>query len=223
MSFEEGIMKAIGVLELCMHNEVLHSLVEKCPIHILNKFTIVNFKKDEFYLKQGVIHEFVYIIIDGEVEIFYENKNDRLQYSETYKSGDLIGEIEIFENLKYANSVCSVSDVSLIRIDKSTFLEWVNLDNNFSVILLKRLSKNLWNSFYQFEMNTVYSLKDRLCRFLLENQNEIINTKDLPIKMMVTSRSINRILKELKEKDILSVEKGIIYIFNIDLLKKEIY
>lgn len=76
-------------------------------------------------------------------------------------------------------------------------------------------------------VNTLYSLKSRVCQFLIENANEKgilrmpLSAELLGERMAVTPRSVNRILKDLKDKGILETGRDNVVIKDYQQLLKE--
>ena len=68
-------------------------------------------------------------------------------------------------------------------------------------------------------------LRSRLIHFLLENENDLsrISQRKIAFILNVRAESLSRILKEFREKNFISTNKGKIEILNKDALQDEIW
>lgn len=75
--------------------------------------------------------------------------------------------------------------------------------------------------------HTLYTLKQRICQYLVGNAGTdgklrfVVSSEILSQKMAVTQRSVNRILKQLKEQGLIELNKGNIAIKDYDALNRE--
>lgn len=120
----------------------------------------IKLKSGEIFIHEGKIEQKFYIIIEGEVEIIKRN-GDRYYPLAKLNSGEIVGEMALFENSARSASVKSVEDSKLICFD----LEKIKTDSNYLDIYAKftayfgdKISKRLR---YTNEV-TVEVLKERL-------------------------------------------------------------
>lgn len=105
------------------------------------------------------------------------------------------------------------------------------MDRHFSIYITKTLCNNFYNLSKLAGDNTLYSLKYRICNYLLYRVDTGIKTdkvikievnkEQLSEQFAVTSRSINRVLKQLKESKIITVDNNYINIIDLEGLKNE--
>jgi CRP-like cAMP-binding protein len=82
---------------------------------------------------------------------------------------------------------------------------------------------------YQFTKKATaesfYSLRHRICQYLISAPTKMekitVNRKYLSELMAVTARSINRILKDLRDDGIIKIEKSFVIILDWQALKVE--
>lgn len=221
----------LQIIQIIESDEEIKNILKDCPYNILNKWEFREYIKGEIICHQGMKYDYFYIIVEGYANISLTAENGKTFSQAIYKKGDYFGELEIFENQPYICSIEALTDIRIIRIKKDYFIDWLNKDDHFSLYLTKTLCKNFYNLSKLSGKNTLYSLKYRICNYLLfklESQTsrerviEIeIDKEQLSTQFAVTSRSINRVLKELKEKNIIDVSNRKIYILDLDALKEE--
>lgn len=219
----------IEVLELLEKDKRMYEIFKRCPYQILKTVKLKNYPPGKFCLEQGDIHDTFYIIVDGEVDIFVESDQGKKYYLTTYKKGRFIGELELFDRKPYMSRVVANGKLTTLEIERDQYLKWLELDHNFNQYVLRILCNGTYISMRKMGDNTLYTLKQRICQFLIENADEkgnltnVLNAESLSERMGVTKRSVNRVLKELKDKDILEIEKSDVSITNFEKLLKEKY
>ncbi len=92
------------------------------------------------------------------------------------QSGDLIGEMEIFQQVPYISYVKGVGDIIALEIDKDTLSSWMALDQNFSSLFIKKICENSYRMCNRMKRNSLYDLRQRLdlhtiCWSNLEEKN----------------------------------------------------
>jgi CRP-like cAMP-binding protein len=221
----------LNIHEILNSNPVIFNILKDCPYEIFNRFEIKEYKKGEIVCEQDKVNEYFYIILRGSANIYIMAENGRKYSQSIYKKGDYIGELEIFDLKPYICTVEAYTDLTLIRLHRDYFLQWVEKDRNF----LLYITKTLCNSFYALSQkagqDTLYSLRYRVCTYLIsclttgrktDQGIEIsVQKEQLGSQFVVTERSINRILKYLKEKGIIEVKNKSLVIIDIDRLKQE--
>lgn len=219
----------IEVLELLEKDKKIYEIFKECPYQILKTIKLKSYPAGKFCLDQGYIHENFYIIVDGEVDIFVDSDRGKKYYLTTYGKGRFIGELELYEKSPYMSRVVSDGKITVLEIEREQCIKWLELDHNFNQYVLKTLCNVTYISMRNMGDNALYTLKQRICQFLIDNISEksnhskIVNAEFLSERMSVTKRSVNRVLRELKDKDILEIEKSNVIIKNLELLLKEKY
>lgn len=210
------------IIELLENDTVIFSLLKHCPYEILRKFQLKKYKDNEFVLYQGEIYNSFYILVSGYLDIYASSEQGKKYLFCTYKKGEYVGDMEIFQQAPYICQVEGRGEVTVLELDRASFLQWTKLDNNFSQYMLKSLCSNSYRMCLEIGHTALYSLKQRIAQYLLEytdsekRQKVSISTELMSQKMAVTQRSVNRILKQLKEQEIIDISKG-----NIIILDKE--
>lgn len=215
------------VLEILEKEQKIYQILKECPYEILRELKVKKYPKNSFHLRQGTIYDTFYIIVDGQVDIFVESEQGKKFYISTYKKGNFLGELELFERRPYMSSAKGKGTVTTLELKREHYLRWLEKDNHFSRYILRMLCSGTYVSMQKMGGNTLYTLKQRICTFLIENTDERgklfgeLNTELLGENMGVTKRSVNRVLKELKDRDIIEINNSKLSVKNYELLLKE--
>lgn len=216
------------VLEVLERDKRIYNVLKDCPYEILKTMKLRKYEESRFILEQGEVYDTLYIVVDGYADIIVESSQGKKYYLSTYGKGRVIGEMEMCDHLPYMSRVEAKGALAVLEISRDNYLKWLELDRNFSSYVLRTLCKWSYNSMTRMGNNTLYSLKQRICEFLIENTNDrgtssmALSADLLSERMAVTTRSVNRVLKELKDRGLLEIKKSNIIIKDYGALLKEI-
>lgn len=225
----DNINKLISIIE---SNPTIYNYLKNCPYQILRCWYVVDFRKGQKIIRQGEICNGFYILESGIVDVSTASEDGK-QYSHAiYKAGNYLAELEIFDQTEYCCSAIALTNGRMLQISRNDFLKWVETDRHIEDLLLRNICSKFYILSVKAASDSFYSLKYRLCEFLLncERQNNymdkdkklLINKAELSSYLAVTGRSVNRVVKELKEKGIVDNESGYISIKRADLLQNEL-
>ena len=224
---DQNLEKLVKLLE---KDREIFQMLRQCPYEILRRFEVKDYEADQFVLNQGEIHNRFYIIASGYVDIYVESANGKRYLLCTYMKGDYIGELEIFKQTGYISRIQSRGKVRILELDRTFFLQWIRTDKNFNEYMIRTLCDNSYRMCLNMGENTLYTLKQRICQYLLRNMEMdakfvVISSEVLSQQMAVTTRSVNRVLKQLREQGFIELEKGKISICDQqaleDILRKD--
>lgn len=210
------------VIQVIETEPEIYHLLQFCPYSILRKIQLKTYEAGAFELKQGEVYQNFYIIVSGEADIFTISAQGKKYFQTSYESGDVIGEMEIFEERPYLSYVFSKREITVLEIEREVFLQWIQLDQRFNQLFIQKLCNTSYEMFSRMDKQQLYSLKQRICHYLLnqliEQEQEIltIHSDDLAQKMAVTQRSVNRILKELKDYGLVQLSRGQVHVLHAE-------
>ena len=208
-----------------------YKMFKECPYEILNQFELKEYPKECIICHQEHEYDYFYVIAEGLVNIYRISKEGKKYSQAIYKKGDYFGELEVFSRKPYVCSVETITKAKVWRISRHDFLHWVELDKNFLLYLINTLCDSFYRLSKKAGEDTLYPLKYRICNFLLRSVDEDTKSDNhievpfdrerLSEQFVATTRSINRILKQLKEKAIIDIKNKSIIIKDLEGLKEE--
>ena len=208
-----------------------YKMFKECPYEVLKQLELREYPKEYIICHQEHEYDYFYVIAEGLVNIYRISKEGKKYSQAIYKKGDYFGELEVFSRKPYVCSVETITKAKVWRISRRHFLRWVELDKNFLLYLINTLCDSFYRLSKKAGEDTLYPLKYRICNFILRSVDEDIrsdNYVEVPFdrerlseQFVATTRSINRVLKQLKEKDIIDIKNKSIIIKNLEGLKKE--
>lgn len=217
----------IELMELLDQDRTIYAIFRQCPYEILKEIHLKHYRENEFLLKQGEIYRVFYILVKGTVDIYVESEHGKKYILTSYKKGDYIGELEMFQQAPYISSVEARGPVTMLEIDRDVYLKWIGLDHNFSEYVIRRLCETSYAMCKNMGENTLYTLKQRVCQYFIDHADQKgrfrqpVNTETLGEQMAVTQRSINRIVRQLRESGIIEATKNGVVIKDYEELLRE--
>ncbi|MGL5692932.1 MAG: Crp/Fnr family transcriptional regulator [Peptostreptococcaceae bacterium] len=224
-------MSVNNIINIIEENKIIKEVLGNCPYELLKYWKIKEFDENEIILKQEEKCNEFGIIISGYAEIVRLSENGKQYCQSIYKKGNYLGELEIFEQLNYCCNVVAMTKVTIIQIKAEHFNELIQRDKTFII----KLTKSICRSFYELSLkaseDTMSPVKVRVCSLLLEFIKDnmyikasgkiLVKKSKVSDIMAVSTRSIDRCLKELKDANIIYVKDGYIYILDEEKLKYE--
>lgn len=215
-----------GLSEI-VRDPLLYELLKYCPLEIMRRWRFEDIPRGDFICRQGEVCQRFSLIIAGEVDVFYEAEDGRRYRQARYRKGDMVGELEIFESRHYICSVVAVDHVQLLSLSQVHFCRWLALDNHFNQRMLRFFSQQYYQLSKKASSDNLYSLHQRVCqalwlRYQQDGANEILLDKqNLSQEFAATTRSINRILHDLKALQIIDTDGERIVLLAPEKLKQE--
>jgi CRP-like cAMP-binding protein len=209
----------------------LYPIFKGCPYEILKHWQIRKYRAGTVICRQGDMIDCLYIVIEGYAEIYFMAENGSKYSQAMIQKGQFIGEFEIFDQRPIICSAAALTDLKLLQIQYTSFIEWLKMDNNICIALIQYLCTRAYYFSQKAGNDTLYSLKARLCSYLLSRCQLMQKQADgitlqldkdkLSEQFAVTVRSINRVLQSLRSKNIIEIETDSIMIKDLKMLAQE--
>lgn len=204
-------------------NTRLMELLQHCPYGLLRKMDLVEFSKaGEFYLEQEEKHEHVYILVAGEIEIYFKSSHGSKVIFDSYdQAGDLIGEQEAVLDQAYSASVTNRTSCLLIKMSNQNFLEWLKSDFYFAQLFIKNQCEQVHHLARETSRYTLVTAREQVAYTLikLDQKNHQISKSMVQHSIPITNRHVNRILSEFVKEGWITVVSGSIHLQNKDALR----
>lgn len=196
---------------------------------INNKRYEVNFKPGETIFKQGTALSHIACITKGMGKIYIEGINNKKLIIRIFKENEMIGGPGMYTDFMMHYTVNALTDVSSCFIEANTFFEVVKSNSTFALEILKHINRIGIKNFHKFINLTQKHMHGRvadaifyLANIIHENDDFItpLSRQDLAEMTAMTKESVIRILKNLKDSNIISVDRSHFKIINREALEK---
>lgn len=216
-------------VEAIENSPILSEIFYSCPYRVLKLLEIVELKAGHLIFEQGNCLNCLYIIISGQVEVYYMAENGKKHLKVCFQEGTFLGELELFDQCPSSSCVRALTNVKLFRIKRNTYLKWIELDNHLNGYLLKQVTKKLYNYTLITSENFLYSIKYRISNYLLSFCEEQDKTDNIEIEFdkeelsklfLISQRSIDRCLQNLRDLNAIEIRKNSVLVKAVEQLKE---
>ncbi len=167
------------------------NFLDYCPESIQSFIQVLKYEPDEHLMRQGDPADYIYHLIDGELQCFAITEKGLRHIVYIYQPGEIVGEIEAFTNSPILTGVVAT-----------------------------QLGYKLSNTFALSSMNLQYSIKKQFMQHLYHAQRKnsgafYVDKKEIAAILGCHYRSINRIVQDLTEEGFIQYHKGTFKITNL--------
>lgn len=192
-------------------------------------------KKGDFLFREGDLTEGISIIRSGKIRIEKVTPDGRELTLKICGPGQLVGEVTIFSDAsKYMLDARAIEDAVYLQISIKDLEEAMQSNGRLAIAFMKWMGIDQQKTQTKFRDLLLHGKKGALYSTLirLSNSYGIEKEKGILIDMVLTNQDlanfcgmtrevVNRMLADLKKKDILSVDEGKILVHNLGYLKTE--
>ncbi len=173
-------------------------------------------QKNSILFQAGELSEYLYIILEGEVNIHKHDDNSNVITIGIFKENELIGEAASLLHIPFPSSATFISDGKIMKIKTSVFEENFLNDISISNSVIKSLLKKIQLLQQNIHLNIGLNTKDKVLDFYLKNTNLRTKLKQYEIANILSmtpetfSRNLKILVKNGKLKKIKSASYEVI-------------
>ncbi len=192
-------------------------------------------RKGDVLFRNGEEGHSLYMIIAGKIKIVRQSRDGDEMILAVLSAGDFCGEMALLDGLPRSADAVAIEETHLYGLNRKDFLAFVVNNETAVKAVLSALSKRLRraNDFLEdiFFLNVSARLAKKLIELSMSNGfREMgngpiklsVNQKDLAGMIGTTRESVNKELRALREKNLISLSGRAILIHNIEALKRRI-
>lgn len=193
-------------------------------------------KKGEVLFRKDDEGTALYIIQQGSVKIVLPSVDGDEIIPAIFTRGDFFGEMSLLDGMPRSADAVAMEPCELLVLNRSNFLDFIKGNENVIQSILSALSMRLRRTDDLLEDTCFLNISARFAKKLVELAEEhgeqegdliFINLdlkqRDLASMVGATRESINKELRLLREKGLISMIGHQIQIFNIELLRRRIH
>jgi CRP-like cAMP-binding protein len=155
--------------------------------------------------EQGKRVNSVFIVKSGIAKCFLTEENGNDFVEEFFGEGGIVGEIEIINNHISVCGISAITELRVYKISSTNFKHLLDKDKVFNHLILKALSAKIYYKASRHAHNQLHDVEANLLRIKREfpEMFDAIPKLDIANYLGVTLRSLNRVLSELKMKNLI--------------------
>jgi len=188
-------------------------------------------KKGEVLFRKESEGGVLYIIQEGAIKIVLTSKLGDEMIVTIFSKGDFFGEMALLDNMPRSADAVAIEPSRLLLLNRSDFLRFLKENDQAMETILSTLSMRLRKTDDLLEDASFLNIPARFAKKLLEigetfgnrdgDKVEIslrLSQKDLADMVGATRESINKELRNLREKGLVSIDNKSIIIHDVNLL-----
>jgi len=193
-------------------------------------------KKGEVLFRKGSEGTALYIIVKGTVKIALPSRLGDEVILAIFSEGDFLGEMALLDGMPRSADVAALEPSEVLILDRSDFLSFLKNNKNAIRSILSTLSMRLRKTDDFLEDTCFLKISARLAKKLVElagtygrqEQGSILidlrlAQTDLASMVGATRESVNKELRVLREKGLVSITSNGIVIHDVERLKRRIH
>lgn len=205
----------------------LHSSIagvfKEMPFDMLDRCSVERFDKGEIIIRKDEEIDEIHLLCSGRVKLINEFENGVVYAFGELTSINFIGDIEVMAGVETAAAtIKAVEGCTTVCIDRDDFQQWLSLDRTLPIMLAKKYAKRMWNQSRKKGEHIVLSGINRVIMAITTGYKKDVD-EDIPIKIDkkrqeladevgMSLKTVNRSINRLKEENLISINKGKIYI-----------
>ena len=199
---------------------------------LLQKQTL---RKGAVLFRNGEEGHSLYMITAGKIKIVRQSRDGDEMILAVLSTGDFCGEMVLLDGLPRSADAIAVEETHLYGLNRKDFLAYVMNNETAVKAILSALSKRLRKADDFLEDIFFLNVAARLAKKLIElaMSNGFRESENGPIKLSVTQKdlagmigttreSVNKELRALREKNLISLAGSVLLIHNLEALKQRI-
>ncbi|AEM73233.1 Crp/Fnr family transcriptional regulator [Caldicellulosiruptor acetigenus] len=196
--------------------------------HILKK----DFEKDQVIVLEGDECSIIGLILSGMIEVKKSSVSGKEYTITTLTQGDTFGEAVIFSSANtFPATIVSKTKTEVIFIPKHAIIEMCKKNEKFLYNFLNLLSDRILLLNTKLKENTLSTLRQKICNFLLEEYKKQKTTKlklnftkqELAKIFNVQRPSLSRELIKMKEEGLIDFWGKEIWIKDLEKIEEYLY
>ena len=178
-----------------------------------------NFRTDEFVFWEGDDPGYFYIVVEGRVKVIKHSSSGKEFIIAFFDSGEMFGEVAVFEGKPYPASAQVVTDTKILGIKKEDFLAFLSTRPQVALSIINVLGGRLRDAQGRLKDLAGERAEQRLARTLLMLSSKLGPTlpftrQEIADMAGTTTETAIRITSQLKDRGIISSVRGKIIILD---------
>ncbi len=195
---------------------------------LLKNSNIVHYNKRDVIFKQNTRTSHIMYVVSGLVKVYKTSRNKKSLSFSILSNGSFLSLFSIFGDNLFQCSASSVDSTEILMIDYATFVSIIQQNGSFSLMLIKKLSKD--GLFLTERLMSLFhkQLPGRIAEVILYFSEHIFQKNEFEFPLTreelaelagTTKESFIRTINEFKNDKIISLDGRLLKIKSLDIIK----
>jgi len=177
----------------------------------------IKYKKGETILKQHTNVSHIVCVRTGFAKVYSEGANGKNLVHKILMPGEMIGGMGLFVDETHHTSTMALTDVECCLIDANKFKALLEKNHEFCLTLIKRINKFAVHTSQRMLNLTNKTMFERVAETILYLSDQIyksdvfdvdLSRQDIADLCSLSKESVIRIMKDMKEQNVLSIDRN---------------
>ncbi|HLA28267.1 MAG TPA: Crp/Fnr family transcriptional regulator [Syntrophales bacterium] len=220
-------------IDFLRHVPLFQHLSEDDRIRLAESIKLQRLKKGEILFNKGGAGDALYIIKKGRIKIFLSSHAGDEVLLTIFSEADFFGEMALLDGMPRSADAVAIEPTELLLLNRNDFISFLNHNSNAVQAVLQSLSQRLRRTDDLLEDTCFLQISERFAKKLVELATQhgrqegdmifidlFLTQKDMASMVGATRESINKELRTLREKGLVSIQENMICIHNLERLKR---
>lgn len=203
---------------------------------LAQQLRVLKVKKNDVLFRKESEGTTLYVIQDGAIKIVLPSKLGEEMIITIFTQGDFFGEMSLLDGMPRSADAVAMETSTLLLLNRNDFISFLKNQETAVETILSSLSARLRRTDDMLEDHSFLNIPGRFAKKLIElgetfgrrdgDQVEIslrLTQKDLADMVGATRESINKELRTLREKGLVTTTDKVIRIHNLPRLRRRIH
>lgn len=207
------------VEDLINSNKIFMKFISNIPEDIKERITVRRFLSKAVVARKGEEIKYISIIYSGKMHVINEFDSGQIYTFADIGFMDVVGDIEVLaEKFTVACTVEAITDCIVLQMSCEDFIKAFESSHSFSKQVARMIAKKMYSSSFKNGEAIFYSVKHNVTSFIIKYAQKRISEENIvAINLLrqeiadtlgISTRSVNRAVKAMKDEDLISIQKG---------------
>lgn len=208
-----------------LYREVDPDLAER----MMKAGTVRSYRTGVVVFSEGEMADFLPTVLSGRVKMVRFPEPGKELIVGTFASGEIFAIPPALDGKEFPATAVTMEPTRLLLISRDRFLELLNESNQFAVLIMRRMGEILRDRGDKISLLSRSSAEQRIARVLVSLADRDrspfpkrirLRRQDIAEMAGITLESTIRTIRRLKERKMLSIERGKIIVSEIEELRR---
>lgn len=171
-----------------------------------------NFEKDQIVFYETEEPKYFYFLNTGITKVYKVDSKGNEIILHNFTAPAMIAEMASIENFKFPATCVSIDSSEFLLIKKDEFITLLKTNSNISFHVIKSLTKKIKGMEGLLNRSLIFDATTKVAHYIDEKTNDFQDkkNKDIASELHMTPETFSRVLKKLKDLEILDKNKELI-------------
>ncbi len=198
------------IIEKLKQTTIFEDLDNKQLDYLISISHLKTFKKDNILFYKGDTPNYMYLLLDGSINIYKHNIRGNEVILKKVNKTSLIAELANLEELPSPSNCITKEDSRILVIDYKKFKDYFLTNPEFLFLFVKSLTQKLIKFEEILSRHIALNANAKVAKYIYENEKKFNEYSKVNIAKIlnITPETLSRIIKKFKNEGVLVVHNG---------------